>query len=60
MVKQLRSARVVELSREEARDMLNSGELPKGHATLEELCTSSNTVYHIEGTPDYDFRIHRP
>jgi len=59
MGKNLRSAKVVELSREEAKAMKEAGTLPTGHATLNELLTASNTVYHISGTPDHDFRIHR-
>lgn len=52
-------AKVVQLSREEARTMLEAGTLPKGHATLNELSTPGRTVYHIEGTPAHDYRIQR-
>jgi hypothetical protein len=39
--------------------MFQAGTLPKGHATLQEMCDPSKTVYHIEGTADHDFRVRR-
>jgi hypothetical protein len=53
-------ARVITLTRDEARKMRAAETLPTGHATLNELTTfPRRTVYHIEGTRPGDYRIHR-